>query len=134
MPGKPGENIAERSSGIAPLSGLLLRRGSAPPRTPPCQRINTPLDSLFLPPSAFFPFLLLLYFRKKTAASVRQSLIRDRALNAASQRSSGASHNSSRSESFQIPSADPSASWKDSSELQHISLHTDFHAQCGGAS
>ena len=52
----------ERPSGNAALSGLLFRRGSASPRTPLRQRINNPLDSHFLPPSAFFIIKLCYLF------------------------------------------------------------------------
>jgi hypothetical protein len=46
------------------LSGLLFRKGSALPRTPSCQRINNPLDSHFLPPSAYY--LDFLYYIAET--------------------------------------------------------------------
>ena len=54
LPVKPGSTFAERPYSIASLAVLLFRRGSAPPRTPPCQRNNIPLDSPFLPPPALF--------------------------------------------------------------------------------
>jgi len=52
LPVKPGYTFAERLYSIASLAVLLFRRGSAPPRTPPCQRNNIPLDSHYLPPPA----------------------------------------------------------------------------------
>ena len=52
-PGLTGKIIRRSSRGKdvkisrpegASLSGLLFRRGAAPPHTPPCQRNNIPLD------------------------------------------------------------------------------------------